>query len=422
MSLDYVIKGNIIYSKSLTELSISDGAYLVSKNGVSAGIYKSLPEKYSHLPITDFGDSLVIPGMTDLHLHASQYAYRGTGMDMELLDWLNTHAFPEERRYEETAYAEKAYGIFVSDLVKSATTRACIFATLHTSSTLLLMDKLEKSGLICYVGKVNMDRNSPDYLCEETEKSLEETELWINESQNFANTKPILTPRFTPSCSDRLMEGLGQLQKKYGLSVQSHLSENQSEIEWIKGLCPTVQDYGESYERFGLFGGSAPTIMAHCVQCPKSELARIKRAGVFIAHCPQSNTNIASGIAPIRQYLNENLSVGLGTDVAGGANLSLFRSMADAVQVSKLRWKLSDNTLPPLTFPEVFYMATLGGGSFFGKVGSFECGYELDAVVLDDTALLSPRPLPSCERLERLMYLGGERIVQAKYVSGQRLF
>lgn len=422
MSLDFVIRGNIIYSKTISELSINDSSYLVCKNGLSAGVFESLPPEYSELPLFDFGDSLVIPGMSDLHLHASQYAYRGTGMDMELLDWLNSYAFPEEHRFEEPEYAEKAYDIFVSDLVKSPTTRACIFATIHTPATLLLMEKLEKSGLISFVGKVNMDRNSPSYLCEETQKSLEDTELWLKAAESFSAARPILTPRFTPSCSDTLMEGLGRLQKKYGLPVQSHLSENYSEIEWVKELCPSTRDYGESYERYGLFGGGAPTIMAHCVHCPDSELNRIKQAGVFIAHCPQSNTNIASGIAPVRRFLSEGISVGLGTDVAGGANLSLFRSMADAVQVSKLRWRLVDDSLPALTLPEAFYMATLGGGSFFGKVGSFAQGYELDAVVLDDTSLAAARPLSSRERLERLTYLGGEQIVKAKFVFGKRIF
>lgn len=422
MSCDYVLKGNIIYCISPTELSINEGAFLVCEGGRSAGVFSQLPDKYSDFPCEDFGDALIIPGLTDLHLHASQYAYRGTGMDMELLDWLNTHAFPEERRFEDLEYADSAYDIFVSELLRSPTTRASVFATLHRPATLLLMEKLEKSGLRCFVGKVNMDRNSPGYLCETTASSLEETENWLEACARFTCTKPILTPRFTPSCSDELMAGLGRLQKKYRIPVQSHLSENLSEIDWVQKLCPNAEDYGESYERFGLFGGGAPTIMAHCVYCSESEIARIKRSGVLIAHCPQSNTNIASGIAPVRRYLKESMTIGLGTDVAGGANLSLFRCMADAIQASKLRWRLVDESLAPLTLTEVFYMATVGGGSFFGKVGSFEAGFELDALVLDDDDILTPRRLPAIERLERLIYLSGEKLVKAKYVAGERLF
>ena len=422
MTESFIIKGNIVFSKSPTELSVSDGSYLVCENGRSAGVFKNLPEEYSGLPLEDFGGRLIIPGLCDLHLHACQYAYRGTGMDLELLDWLNFRAFPEEARYENLEYAGKAYDIFVSDLLRSPTTSAVIFATLHREATLLLMEKLEKSGLRCLVGKVDMDRNSPSYLCEETVSGLEDTERWIKESSRFKRTRPIITPRFTPSCSGGLMEGLGKLQKKYGLPVQSHLSENPGEIEWVKRLSPDSEDYGETYERFGLFGGGAKTIMAHCVYSPESEIARMKRAGVYIAHCPQSNTNIASGIAPARRYLDEGMNLGLGTDLAGGANLSLFRTMADAVQVSKLRWRLVDKALAPLTFPEVFYMATAGGGSFFGKHGSFDRGYVFDAVVLDDSFVSSPRPMSSAERLERLIYLGCERLAAAKYVGGVKLF
>ena len=125
--------------------------------------------------MTDCGNALILPGLVDLHLHAPQYAFTGLGMDMELLEWLDTRTFPEEGKYGDMAYAEKAYGIFTEDLKNSATTRACIFATRHVPATILLMDMLEGSGLKTMVGKVNMDRNAPDYLCEE---SAEKIQLW----------------------------------------------------------------------------------------------------------------------------------------------------------------------------------------------------------------------------------------------------
>ena len=127
--------------------------------GISKGVFLQLPEKYKGLPVKDHGNALILPGMTDLHVHAPQYTFRGMGMDLELLEWLETHTFPEESRYQELDYAEKAYGIFTDDLKRSATTRAVVFATIHGPATRLLMDKLEASGLKTYVGKVNMDRN-----------------------------------------------------------------------------------------------------------------------------------------------------------------------------------------------------------------------------------------------------------------------
>ena len=123
----------------------------------------------------------------------------------------------------------------------------------------------------------------------------------------------------------------------------------------------------------------------------------------------------------MRRYLDEGLHIGLGSDIAGGFSLSIFRAMADAIQVSKLRWRLLDDSLKPITLEEAFYMATLGGGSFFGKVGSFEKGYEFDAIVLDDENIRHPQPLTTRERLERLVYLSDERNITEKYVSGNRI-
>ena len=424
MQKNFVVKGNIISSKNPSELTIHENAFLVCAEGLTAGIFPELPEEYASFPLYDYGKCLIIPGLVDLHVHAPQYTYRGLGMDKELLDWLQTYAFPEESRYEDPDYAERAYRIFVEKMRTNATTRACIFATAHVPATLLLMEMLEKSGLITYVGKVSMDRNAPAPLCEESPAvAAAAVEKWLKASlKKYKNTKPMLTPRFIPSCTDDLLTSLGRFQKKYHVPVQSHLSENLSEIAWVRELCPYSSDYGEAYEHFGLFGGNAPTVMAHGVWPGKREFARIKERGVYIAHCPQSNTNIASGIAPVRQYLDAGIHIGLGSDVAGGSSDSIFRAMVDAIQVSKLRWRLITQDDAPITLDEAFYMATAGGGEFFGKVGKFEEGYEFDAIVLDDENLPAPREFSTHERLERIVYLGDDRNIAAKFVAGRKLF
>lgn len=424
MQKNFVVKGNIIYSKNPSDLAIYENAFLVCAEGLTVGIFPELPEEYASFPLYDYGKCLIIPGLVDLHVHAPQYTYRGLGMDKELLDWLQTYAFPEESRYEDPDYAERAYRIFVEKMRTNATTRACIFATAHVPATLLLMEMLEKSGLITYVGKVSMDRNAPAPLCEESPAvAAAAVEKWLKTSlKKYKNTKPMLTPRFIPSCTDELLTFLGRFQKKYHVPVQSHLSENLSEIAWVRELCPYSSDYGEAYEHFGLFGGNAPTVMAHGVWPGKREFARIKERGVYIAHCPQSNTNIASGIAPVRQYLDAGIHIGLGSDVAGGSSDSIFRAMVDAIQVSKLRWRLITQDDAPITLDEAFYMATAGGGEFFGKVGKFEEGYEFDAIVLDDENLPTPREFSTHERLERIVYLGDDRNIAAKFVAGRKLF
>lgn len=421
---NFVLKGSICYSKDKNTLEVMDQGYLVCIDGKSQGVYKVLPEKFRDLKLKDCTGKIIIPGLTDLHVHAPQYAFRGLGMDLELLDWLNTNTFPEESKYQNLEYAKRAYDIFVNDLKKSATTRACIFATLHVEATKLLMENLEKSGLKTMVGKVNMDRNSPEYLCETSaQASADATVEWIEEVlSQYKNTQPILTPRFIPTCSDELMNKLSEIQKKYKLPMQSHLSENQGEIAWVKELCPNSAFYGDAYDQFDLFGGDCKTIMAHCVSSSEEEINRIQEKGVFIAHCPQSNTNLSSGVAPIRTYLEREIKMGLGSDVAGGASLSILRAMADTIQCSKLRWRLLDNTLAPITFEEAFYLGTIGGGEFFGKVGSFEKDYEFDAVVLDDSNIQYPQELSVKERVERMIYLSDDRNVCEKYVAGNKIF
>ncbi len=419
----YIIKGDICFSAEKDRLLTFEDSYLVCDNGRSAGIFKTLPEEYSALKVYDYSGMLVIPGLIDLHIHAPQFTFRGLGMDYELIDWLNLQAFPEESKYSNVEYANEAYTAFASAMKKSATTRACIFATLHVPATKILMDIVEKTGLKTYVGKVNMDRNSPSYLIEKSAaESARNTVEWINSCRaRYKNTKPILTPRFIPSCSDDLMQELHKIQQEYRLPVQSHLSENPSEVAWVKELCKEAEFYGDAYDRFGLFGKDALTVMAHCVYTEDKELQRIKDNGVFIAHCPQSNTNIASGIAPVRKFLDMGLHCGLGSDVAGGSSESIFRAMADAIQMSKMRWRLQDSELKPLSFEEAFFLATKGGGEFFGRVGSFEEGYEFDAVVIRDAPPKHFRNITLRQRLERLVYLTDGNNVVHKFVSGKRV-
>lgn len=421
----FVLKADICYSEDPQTLRTIRDGWLVCGNGHSAGVFRELPEKYAHLPVLDHSGALVVPGLVDLHVHAPQYAFRGLGMDLELLEWLNTHTFPEESRYADPEYADQAYRRFVEDIRQGPNTRACVFATIHPEATIHLMDLLEESGLCTMVGKVNMDRNSPDTLREASATaSAKSTKAWLKALQGrYRHTHPILTPRFIPSCTDQLMRELRVIQQIYGLPVQSHLSENQGEIAWVRELCPSAKNYGDAYDAFGLFGGpGCPTVMAHCVYSDEEEAALMKERNVFVAHCPASNTNLSSGIAPVRRFLREGLSVGLGSDVAGGTHTSIFRAIADAIQVSKLRWRLVDTSLEPLTAKEAFFLGTMGGGAFFGKVGSFAPNYEFDALVINDSRYTPPGEFSLEQRLERTIYLSDERDIRHKFVQGRQLF
>ena len=417
--MEYLVHGDLCFSTAPRHIETMEASYLHVKDGKCISCYKELPEALSSLEIKDYSGNLIIPGMVDLHLHAPQYAYRGTKMDLPLLDWLNSNTFPEEAKYEDMNYAKAAYKNFVEDLKESPTTRAVIFATLHKEATLCLMDLLENSGLETMVGKVNMDRNSPDYLTEHSaEEALENTRNWLQAiPKDYRHCHPILTPRFTPTCSDALMEGLGKIKKEKGIPLQSHLSENKAEIAWVKELCPDTKNYGESYDRYGLLQHS---VMAHCVHTREDELELLKERECYICHCPQSNTNLQSGVAPVKYFLEKGAKLGLGTDVAGGANLSMFRAITDAIHVSKLRscLLLEDAAI---TVEEAFFMASLSGGGFFGKVGSFLTGYEADFLVYERKRE-SIREESLLERLEMLLYTEKELFrMKAKFVSGRQI-
>ena len=417
-----IYKAHILYTKEKDRFEVLENGYVaVDENGRVTGVatdVKSLDT--GDAEIVDFGDCLLIPAMNDLHVHASQYRNQGLAMDLELLPWLQNYTFPEEMKYDDTQYAEKMYRRFVRDLWRVGTMRACVFATIHTESTRLLMRLFQEAGMGALVGKVAMDRDCPEGLSASVEETVQGYESLIIEfgGDPEALVRPIITPRFVPTCTSEMLSACGRLAATYQLPVQSHLSENKDEIALVKTLEPESTCYGDAYDRYGLFG-QTPTVMAHCVWTEGEELELMKRRGVVVAHCPTSNFNVASGMAPIRRFLDAGLQVGLGSDISGGHDLSIFRMMVYAIQVSKMHYQ-QDHQQAFLTLPEVFYIATKSAGSFFGRVGSFEPGYEFDALVIDDSDL-NHDGYSLLERLERYIYLGDDRQITHRFCRGQGL-
>jgi guanine deaminase len=269
------------------------------------------------------------------------------------------------------------------------------------------------------VGKVAMNRNCPPELSEPVDEMVEGNEALIAEfNRPEALVRPIITPRFVPSCTPDMLQACGDLAAKYGLPVQSHLSENMAEIALVHTLEKESTSYGDAYNRYGLFG-QTPTVMAHCVWTAGEELELMKRNHVMVAHCPTSNLNIASGLAPIRTFLNEGVAVGLGSDISGGHDLNIFRMMMHAMQVSKIHY-LQHRDNPFLTLSEVFWIATKSAGRFFGRVGSFEPGYEFDALVIDDHDL-NHSDYALLHRLERFIYLGDDRQITHRFCRGTEI-
>ncbi len=414
-----LIKGNLIYSPRLGELiTLPRGALLLDDDGAVRDTLAAPPAGVD-AEVCDYGDMLIMPSFADMHLHAPQYPMLGMGMDLPLMDWLHTYTFKTEARFADAEFARRTYRRLANDLITGGTTRVCMFSSLHADATLILMEALERAGVTGCVGKVNMDRGS-DELRETTEESKRETLRWLDACGDFKYVRPILTPRFTPSCTDELMAWLGRLAEERGLCVQSHLSESQAEIALVKELHPDCAQYWETYAKYGLWKDR--TIMAHCVWSDERERAAMREHNVAVAHCADSNFNICSGVAPVRTLLREGVWVMLGSDIAGGAQLAMNQVVTMSIRASKARTIQTDGRDAFLTVDEAYYLGSTAGHRWFGADGGFAQGKPLHALVVDDGALPEPvRELTLRERFERAIYLMDKSAIRAVWSEGRRV-
>ena len=414
-----VLKGDIVSSESLTEIKTIKNGYICLERGRIVSVSDTLPEEFADAVLYDYSDMLIMQSFCDMHLHAPQYPMLGLGMNLPLVDWLSKYAYPMESRFADPEYARKVYRRLAHDLISHGTTRVAMFSSLHTDSTIVLMEELEKAGITGYVGKVNMDRNGSPILQETTEESKRETLRWLEESNRFSRIKPILTPRFTPSCTDELMSFLGELSGERDLPVQSHISENISEIEWVKQLRPECEEYWDTYHDSGLW--HERTLMAHCVHSSERERKAIAGHGVTVVHCCNSNTNISSGVMPLRKMLDENIKVVLGSDISGGNTLNGFDVVASTVQTSKVRSILDNWETDHVNETEAWYLATSAAAPWFGAKAGFAPGNMLHAIVLDDSKLMR-KGLSVMERFSRCFYKRQPGSIRAVWSEGEPAF
>ena len=415
-----LIKGDLVFSPRLGELTtLEQGALLLDDSGVIVDVLPAAPASCD-AEVYDFGKALIMPSFVDMHLHAPQYPMLGMGMDLPLLEWLNTYTFKTEARFADTDYARRVYRALAKELIAGGTTRVCMFSSLHTDATFILMEELERAGVTGYVGKVNMDRNSGEDLKESTEESKRETLRWLEGCERFRRVRPILTPRFTPSCTNELMAWLGKLAEERGLYVQSHLSENGGEVAWVKSLHPDCEQYWQTYDKYGLWKDH--TVMAHCVHSDEREREAMLRSNVVVAHCAGSNINLCSGIAPVRPMLREGIWVTLGSDIAGGALLAMNRVVTMSIRASKLLHMYTGGVEQFLTVEEAYYLGSTSGHRYFGADGGFAKGNPLHAIVVDDSLFPEPvRPLTLRERFERSIYMMDKASIRSVWSEGEKV-
>ena len=411
-----IYKGNIVYSKTKDELKEFESSYIVVKDGIVEGIFEKLPKEYENIEVTDFGDDVIIPAFSDLHVHAPQYPQRGLEMDKLLSDWLNDYTFPLEDKYKDINYAKEVYDKFTSDMLKHGTMHAVIFSTIHNAASEVLCKYLEDKKILSYVGKVNMDQNSPAYLQEGTEESIKNTEEFIKKHKNNIYVKPIITPRFAPTCSFSLLEGLSKLSRKYNIGMQTHIVESLWEKEEAIKTNETCTCDTEIYAKAGLLE-KHPIVLAHFIFPSEDDIRILKEHDGIAVQCPDATTNIIAGIMPTGTLLDKGVDIGLGSDIAAGQYLGIYRVVSSAVRLSKIK-AFYEKDERSIKFSEAFYMATKASSKVFENVGSFEKGYYFDALVIENLSD-SFNKLKPIEVIERFCYLGEVSNIKHRYLRGE---
>jgi len=385
--------------------------------------------------------SYLLPGFVDLHVHAPQYPQLGSALDVPLEVWLQTHTFPLEARYEDLAFARRAYGLLVEDLLANGTTTALYFATVHQEATRALVDICLDKGQRALVGKVAMDNEAecPDYYRDASaEAAIDGTRALIDYVRSHADNRdnrvlPVVTPRFIPSCTDAALEGLGALAQECGCHVQTHCSESDWEHGYVlarHGMTDT-----ESLDRFGLLGRR--TVLAHANFLTDGDMDRMKARDSAVAHCPLSNAYFANAVFPLRAALEKGLNVGLGTDISGGPSASMFENCRGAILASRMLEGGVDPTLPAearanygparIDFRDAFHIATAGGGTALDlPIGQFAPGYLFDAIVVDTKADRAPiRLWDDLDRgdgiLQKIVYAAGRANITDRWVGGRHI-
>ncbi|MBX9685940.1 MAG: guanine deaminase [Candidatus Obscuribacterales bacterium] len=400
-----------------------DGCLLVDHDGkiVDVGDWTEVLAKHGKAAkVHEYGKRVIMPGFIDLHIHLVQIAQTGRSGDT-LLGWLNKYIFPAEVKFARMEHATKLADWFFRELARNGTTLSSVFTSIHKNAADIAFTNAAERGCRVIMGKTLMDRNAPDNLSEDSERSLEESEELCAKWHNYDNGRLLyaFTPRFAPTSTKRQLEGAAELFHKYpGSYMQTHLSENSDEIAWVKELFPGCKNYLDVYASHGLIGKNS--LFAHSIHLSDSEIDRLVESGSAAIHCPSSNLFLKSGVFPYLRAKTKGLKIGLGSDVAAGPEMSLFKVMKDAAYVQSELW---------LAPRELLYLATLSGAKAVNlddQVGSLEKGKEADFIVVDPTLKSSvPRDIleqDADEILSSMVYVGDDRMVVETYVRGRAIY
>jgi guanine deaminase len=397
-----------------------DGVLLVENGkvqaaGPAAEILNILPEG---LEVAVYPDSIIMPGMVDIHIHFTQVATVASYGE-QLLEWLQDYIFPGEAEYDDAALAQERAAVFLKELLRRGTTTAAVYGSLAQESVDGLFTEAERLNLRLVAGKAMMNRNGPEGMKLTTpESDYQDSMELIEKWHGRARLSYAVTPRFAPACSEADLQVASRLLKEHpGVYLQTHLCENQHEVAWVRELFPERKSYLDVYDYYGLVGEK--TLLGHSLHLDDADFLRVKETGAVLCPCPPSNLFLGSGLFKFDKAKEYQVRVALGTDMGGGNTLSMLRALDEAYKTAQLQ----GYSLSPF---EAFYLVTLGGAralSMEDKIGNFETGKEADFIVMDlkSTPFLEFRMQFTRTLSDKLfvqMMMGDDRAIRETYVNG----
>ncbi len=397
-----------------------DGGLLVDEGRIiAAGPYERVAAMAEGARAIDHRPHLILPGFIDAHVHFPQMQVIAS-YGAELLDWLNKYTFPEETKFRDAQHGRRIARLFLDETVRHGTTTVAAYCSVHRQSVEAFFAESHARNMLNIAGKVMMDRNAPEGLRDTPQSGYDDSKTLIAEWHGKGRQHYAITPRFAITSSPEQMEMAGALASEYpDLHIQTHLSENHAEIAFTQELYPWSRDYTDIYEHYGLLGRR--TLLGHCIHLSEREADALSRSGSVAVFCPTSNLFLGSGLFDYQRYRTraQPLRIAAATDVGGGTNYSMLRTMDEGYKVIAL----NGEKLNPLAS---FWQITRGNAealSIADKVGTLEEGTDADIVVLDARATPAMRlrmetVTTLAEELFLLQTLGDDRAVAEVYVAG----
>lgn len=410
-----------------------DGALVVQNEKIVAlGHYADIASQYADADYIDYSGRLLLPGLIDSHLHYPQTEMIAKYGE-QLLLWLENYTFPTENKFESSEYCKYIANIFMRQLIDNGTTTALAFSTVHKQSVDALFTAASALNMALVTGKVCMDRHCPDYLQDTPESAQRNSAELIKRWHGTGRNLYALTPRFAPTSSPAQLSALGALAQQYpDVFIQTHLSENAHEVEWVKSLYPQYSSYLDVYANFNMVRERA--VFGHCLHLSEDEWAHMGDAGATAAFCPTSNLFLGSGLFDMQTAKKHNVAVALASDVGAGTSFNMLRTYGEAYKVSQLKGS-------PISPLEGLYLMTQGPAHAYGltgSIGNLNPSTYADFIILnphfnalsrlrnslqstqESTLKSNPQISKFSDILFALSLIGDDRAVEATYIAGKQ--